>query len=172
MATAQKLNGTLKAFIEKQPMFFVATAGPQGRVNLSPKGMDTLRIIDDNRIIWLSLSGSGNETAAHLAQNPRMTLMFMALDGNAQILRTYGTAKVYHPRNEEWGEHIGRFPTLAGSRQIYDLSIDLVQSSCGSGVPEMAMVRDRGAEELEPFYNNMGEDGVKAYWAKKKRHLH
>ena len=94
MAIGKKLNGTFRKFIEAQQMFFVATAAPEGRVNLSPKGLDSLRILDDNRIVWLSLSGSGNETAAHLLENPRMTLMFMAMQGNPLILRLYGTARV------------------------------------------------------------------------------
>ncbi len=84
MATGGKLNGTLRSFIERQALFFVATAGSSGRVNVSPKGMDTLRIIDDNRIVWLNLSGSGNETAAHVRENGRMTLMFCAFGGDAR----------------------------------------------------------------------------------------
>ena len=149
MATAKKLNSTLKAFIERQPMFFVATAGAEGRVNLSPKGMATLNIIDDNQIIWLSLSGSGNETAAHVAENGRMTLMFCAFEGDAMILRVYGAATVLHPRDPGWRAALGEFPDLAGSRQIFSLSIDLVQTSCGTGVPLMALQKSRGEEELD-----------------------
>ncbi len=167
MATGSKLNGTLKRFIEEQPMFFVATADRTGRVNVSPKGLDTLRIIDDNRITWLSLSGSGNETAAHVQATGRMTLMFCAFEGDARILRVYGQARVIHPRDAAWGEMIGQFPKLAGSRQIFDLEIDLVQTSCGSGVPIMEFKRARGEVELEPFYAEMGEDGVRDYWRRK-----
>lgn len=167
MATGKKLNGTLRAFIEKQPMFFVATADVDGRVNLSPKGMDTLRIIDDARIVWLNLSGSGNETAAHVAATGRMTLMFCAFEGDALILRTYGMARVIHPRDADWARLIGLFPKLAGSRQIFDLTIDLVQTSCGSGVPFMAFQSSRGEVELEPFYDKMGPEGVRDYWSRK-----
>ena len=92
MPLGKKLNGTLRAFIQRQPMFFVATAAETGRVNVSPKGADTLRILDDNRIMWLNLSGSGNETAAHVREDPRMTLMFCAFTGDHFILRAYGTA--------------------------------------------------------------------------------
>ncbi len=81
MATAAKLNTTLKAFTAAQPLFFVATAAPDGRVNLSPKGLDSLRVLSDTKIIWLNLSGSGNETSAHLREHPRMTLMFCAFEG-------------------------------------------------------------------------------------------
>ncbi len=167
MAIGRKLNRTLKAFIERQRLFFVATAGAEGRVNLSPKGMDTLRILDDSRIVWLNLSGSGNETAAHVAENGRMTLMFCAFDGDPLILRVYGDAKVIHPRDSRWREAVGRFDELAGSRQIFDLAIDLVQTSCGTGVSVMEFQRSRGEQELVPFYDQMGPDGVKDYWQKK-----
>lgn len=82
-----KLNRSFRTFIERQTVFFVATAGPDGRVNLSPKGLDSLRIQSDTRLQWLSVSGSGNETAAHILQSPRMTLMFCAFEGDALILR-------------------------------------------------------------------------------------
>ncbi len=168
MATpAKKLARTHKTFIEKQPMFFVATADRDGRVNVSPKGLDTLRIMGDNRIVWLSLSGSGNETAAHVQATGRMTLMFCAFEGSAQILRAYGRAKVIHPRDAGWDELIGLFPKLAGSRQIYDLEIDLVQTSCGTGVPLMKLEKSRGEEELEPFFDDLGADGVEDFWRRK-----
>lgn len=167
MPTFQKLSRTFKTFIEKQPMFFVATADRDGRVNVSPKGLDTLRIMGDTRIVWLSLSGSGNETAAHVQATGRMTLMFCAFDGPAMILRAYGEAKVRHPRDPEWAELIALFPTLAGSRQIFDLEVDLVQTSCGSGVPIMSFQKSRGEEELEPFYADMGETGIDAFWRRK-----
>lgn len=167
MATAKKLNGTLRKFIEGQPMFFVATADRTGRVNVSPKGLDTLKIDGDNRILWLNLSGSGNETAAHVRATGRMTLMFCAFEGNPMILRVYGQAKTIHPRDAEWDLLVSGFPELAGSRQIFDLSVDLVQTSCGTGVPEMELRRSRGEEELEPFYDDMGLDGVKEYWQRK-----
>ena len=103
-------------FIKAQSLFFVATAAADGRVNVSPKGMDTLRILGDDRIVWLNLSGSGNETAAHLAEHDRITLMFCALGGRALIVRVYGTAKVIHPRDLQWNELIDLFPAMAGSR--------------------------------------------------------
>ncbi len=167
MAVGKKLNGTLRGFIEKQHVFFVATADKTGRVNVSPKGLDTLRIENDNRIVWLSLSGSGNETAAHVRATGRMTLMFCAFEGDPQILRVYGQAQVFHPRDAEWSGLVSGFPKLGGSRQIFDLSIDLVQTSCGTGVPVMEFRRSRGEEELEPYYDEMGSDGVKEYWQRK-----
>lgn len=167
MATAEKLNPRFRAFIERQEMFFVATAPRDGRVNVSPKGMDSLRIIDDNKIVWLNLSGSGNETATHLLDIPRMTLMFCAFEGRAMILRVYGTAEVIHPRHADWEGLIALFPKMAGSRQIFVLSIDLLQTSCGTGVPIMQFVASRAETELLPFYEKMGPEGVKDYWQKK-----
>jgi hypothetical protein len=154
-------------FINEQPLFFVATAAADGRVNMSPKGMDTLRVLDESRIVWLNLSGSGNETAAHLAEHDRITLMFCAFKGNALILRAYGRGRVIHPRDPEWGELSSLFPALPGSRQIIDVSVESVQQSCGSGVPKFDLVEDRGPGELLPFYAKMGEDGVKRYWEQK-----
>ncbi len=167
MAIGPKLNGSLRRFIERQKLFFVATAASAGRVNVSPKGMDALRIIDDNRIVWLNLTGSGNETAAHLRDVNRMTLMFCAFEGDALILRIYGSAKTIHPRDPDWDSTIALFPAMAGSRQIYDMTIDMVQTSCGTGVPIMEFKQDRGPDELLPYYADMGEDGVKDYWARK-----
>jgi len=167
VGTATKLSEKHRAFIEQQKMFFVATAAREGRVNLSPKGMDTLRITEENQIVWLSLSGSGNETAAHLLDTPRMTLMFCAFEGDALILRTYGTARAIHPHDVEWPDYLSLFPALAGTRQIYIQDIDMVQTSCGTGVPEMQFSRSRGETELVPYYNDMGVDGVQAYWRRK-----
>ena len=167
MGIGTQLNQTLRAFIERQHVFFVATAAPSGRVNVSPKGMSTLRILGDAHIRWLNLSGSGNETAAHLRASNRMTLMFCAFEGNPMILRVYGQATTSHPRDADWDAKVADFPTLAGSRQIFDLTLDLVQTSCGSGVPIMRFVKDRGAEELIPYYERMGLEGVVEYWQRR-----
>ncbi len=169
MPIGTKLNGTFRRFIEKQKVFFVATAAPDGRVNLSPKGADTLRIIDDQKIRWLSLSGSGNETAGHIQQLNRITMMFCAFEGDALILRIYGKAKVYHPRDAEWAAVSSEFSTMAGTRQIFDVEIDLVQTSCGTGVPIMPYQGERAETELVPFYADMGEDGVKDFWRRKNK---
>ena len=167
MALGTKLNGTLRKFIEEQPMFFVATAAETGRVNVSPKGADSLRIVSDTHVRWLNLSGSGNETAGHLLRCNRMTMMFCAFEGSARILRIYGKAAIMHPRDEGWHDAVAQFPEMAGSRQIFDMTIDGVQTSCGSGVPFMAYKGDRASEELVPFYDDMGPEGVEAYWRKK-----
>ena len=84
-------------FIAQQKLFFVATATQDSRVNVSPKGMDSLKILSPHRVVWLNVTGSGNETAAHVQECPRMTLMFAAFEGAPMILRLYGSAKVIHP---------------------------------------------------------------------------
>jgi hypothetical protein len=164
-----KLSPNLIAFIEAQPMFFVATAAPDGYVNVSPKGLDSLRVLSETKITWLNLSGSGNETAAHLREAPRMTLMFCAFEGEARIVRVYGSARVIHPADNGWQKATAQFPAMAGSRQIFELDIALVQTSCGTGVPLMALVKQRGPEELLPFYADMGPEGVEAYWKRKNK---
>ena len=170
MAVGTKLNGTLRQFIERQKVFFVASAAQNGRVNVSPKGADTLRILDDQHLNWLNLSGSGNETAGHLLQCNRLTMMFCAFDGDPLILRVYGSAKVLHPRDSRWSDAVASFPKFAGSRQIFDVAIDSVQTLCGTGVPVMNYATDRAATDLLPYYEDMGPDGVKDYWQRKNVH--
>lgn len=167
MPLGKKLNGTLRAFIARQDMFFVATAAPEGRVNMSPKGADSLRILSDTRVQWLNLSGSGNETAGHLLKSDRMTLMFCAFDGDALIVRLYGTATVLHPRDAGWEEAAARFPKMAGTRQIFDMQITSTNMSCGSGVPHMAFEKDRVDVEMVPFFEKLGDDGTDAFWRRK-----
>jgi hypothetical protein len=167
MPTAPRLNTTLINFIKAQQIFFVGTAAPDGRVNVSPKGLDSLRVISQTKLVWLNLTGSGNETASHIFELPRMTLMFCAMKGEAKILRVYGTAKTTNSGGANWPQLSALFPKMAGSRQIFELEIDLVQTSCGTGVPVMEFVRERGPSELLPFYEDMGEEGVKAYWKRK-----
>lgn len=154
-------------FITAQPMLFVATAAPEGRVNVSPKGMDSLRVIDQRRVVWLNLTGSGNETAAHVAENGRMTLMFMSISAKPRILRVYGTARAIHPRDQEWDDLIALFPTFGGSRQLFDLAVEQTASSCGTGVPIMTVEAIRADEELEPFYAAMSHEELHDYWTRK-----
>lgn len=151
------LSKKLIDFIEAQQMFFVATAATDGHVNVSPKGLESLRVLSAKRIVWLSLSGSGNETAAHAQETNRITLMFCAFAGDARIIRVYGTAKVIYPRDAAWQELIGMFPVMAGARQLFDVSVDFVQASCGTGVPLYEYQGQRGDSQLLPFYEKMGE---------------
>ena len=148
-------------------MFFVATAAREGRVNVSPKGMDSLRVLGPRRVVWLNLTGSGNETAAHVAASGRMTLMFMSVSSSSLIVRVYGRARAVHPRDAEWNELASLFPPMAGSRQIFDVAVDAASSSCGSGVPIMTVDAIRGNDELEPFYAAMTEEQLRDYWSRK-----
>ncbi len=151
----------LKDFIQKQHIFFVGTAAASGTVNVSPKGMDTFRILDKNRVLWLNLTGSGNETAAHLLQNNRITIMFCAFEGKPLILRLYGNANVYHQQDSEWQNYINLFPKIAGSRQLIEINIDKIQTSCGYAVPFLDYVGER--EQLQNWANKQGEDRLKEY---------
>lgn len=156
-----------RAFIQAQKIYFVATAAADGRVNLSPKGMDSLLVLDKNRVAWLNVTGSGNETAAHVQENPRMTLMFNAFQGDPLILRLYGQARVIHQRDPEWVDLYSRFNPLPGARQIFDLRVDLVQSSCGMAVPYFDYLGER--DDLSRWAEKKGDDGIADYWRDKNQ---
>ncbi|HIM95881.1 MAG TPA: pyridoxamine 5'-phosphate oxidase family protein [Gammaproteobacteria bacterium] len=160
-----EIPNNLTQFIESQKIFFVGTAAADGRVNISPKGMDSFRILDANRVLWLSVTGSGNETSAHVQENPRMTIMFIALEGSPMILRLYGNARVIHKSDSDWEECASLFELLPGTRQIFDLTIDLVHTSCGMGVPFYNYTGER--DQLNAWANKKGEEGIKEYWREK-----
>ncbi|MGR3513234.1 MAG: pyridoxamine 5'-phosphate oxidase family protein [Paracoccaceae bacterium] len=149
-------------FIEKQPIFFSGSAARDGRINVSPKGMDSLRILGPNRILWRNLTGSGNETATHLADSPRMTLMWCAFEGPPMILRTYGTARAIHRLDPDWDALDAHFDPDPAGRQLFDLTIDLVQKSCGYAVPEMTFKQDR--DVLKNWAIDKGPGGIRDYW--------
>lgn len=154
-------------FIAEQHLFFVGTAAESGRVNLSPKGRDSLRILGPNKLLWLNLTGSGNETAAHLQRVNRMTVMFCSYDKQPLILRLYGTAKTIHPRDQLWQESIGQFSETQGARQVYAMDIEMVQTSCGFAVPHMDFNAER--ETLNNWATKRGQDGIEAYWEEKNQ---
>jgi hypothetical protein len=156
-----KLTSRLRKFIGSQKVFFVATAPEDGKINISPKGMDSFRIMTDNKVVWLNLTGSGNETAAHLRHNKRMTILFCAFEGPPLILRLYGEGLAYHPGDAFWDEHIGLFPEIPGSRQLVALEINMVQTSCGMGVPYMEYQGERG--QLVAWAAELGEEGLASY---------
>lgn len=148
-------------------MFFVATAAAEGKVNLSPKGIDSLRILSPHQVLWLNLTGSGNETAAHVQENPRMTLMFNAFEGQPMILRLYGKARAIHLNDADWGEYDQHFAALPGKRQMFLLDVDTVQTSCGTGVPLYDYVGER--EDLIRWAEKKGESGIRQYWSNKNQ---
>lgn len=162
-----EIPDNLKQFIENQKLFFVGTATAEGRVNVSPKGMDTLRVVGENRVVWLNLTGSGNETSSHVQEDPRMTIMFNAFEGKPMILRLYGSAKVIHKNDSEWDELYSLFNPMPGARQMFDLTVDLVQTSCGMGVPLFDSVEDR--KQLNEWALKKGDTGVKDYWLEKNQ---
>lgn len=152
----------LMRFIGEQKIFFVGTAAAEGNVNVSPKGTDSFRVIDKNKIIWLNLTGSGNETAAHLLKNTRMTIMFCAFEGKPMILRLYGKAKIYHKRDSAFNDLSHLFPENIGARQIIEMKVDLVQTSCGFAVPFMDFKEERTT--LNNWAVKQGEDKIEDYW--------
>jgi hypothetical protein len=162
-----EISDQIKSFIQNQKLFFVASATADSRINISPKGMDSLRVLNKNRVIWLNMTGSGNETAAHVQDNPRMTIMFTAFEGNPLILRLYGTAKVIHRNDPEWAELYSQFTPMAGARQIFDLSVDLVQTSCGMAVPFYDYAEER--EQLTNWAEKKGKKGIEQYWKDKNQ---
>lgn len=161
------LSEELIQFIANQKIFFVGSAAEDGRVNVSPKGQDSLRVLGPNEILWMNLTGSGNETAAHLAESNRMTLMWCAFEGPPMILRTYGTAEVFHRRDARYAEFSDLIPASIGTRQYYLMNIDLVQTSCGYAVPFMEYAEDRTA--LDKWAEKRGEEGILEYWEDKNR---
>jgi hypothetical protein len=163
-----QLDGQLRSFIGGQKMFFTATAPEAGRINLSPKGMDTFRCLDEGRrVAYLDLTGSGNETAAHLSENGRMTVMFCSFSDSPLILRIYGRGRVVRPEDEEWATLRPHFPTLPGVRQIVLLEVESAQTSCGFAVPVYELKEER--QRLVEWTLSKGEDGVRDYRREKNR---
>jgi hypothetical protein len=159
-----QLTPELTEFIRAQPVFFVATAAPEGRINLSPKGMDTFRVLDEKRVAYLDLTGSGNETAAHLLHDGRITIMFCSFDKNAEIARIYGRGVVIRPSDERWRELIANFPILPGVRQVMEIRVESAMTSCGYAVPRMREMVAR--DTLENYWTKKGEQAKEDYWQK------
>jgi hypothetical protein len=157
--TTSKLTRDQIRFLEDQQVFFVATAPPQGRINLSPKGCDTLKVFSPQKIGYLDLTGSGNETRAHLIQDERITFMFCSFGPKPQIIRTYGSGKVILPNSEEWELFSKDFELLPGYRQLIIQDISSIQISCGMGVP-----KSKGG--LLP------RESLTSFWEKKSSEYH
>jgi hypothetical protein len=153
------------AFIAKQKVFFVATQAPGGRINLSPKGLDSLRVLDDRTVAYLDLTGSGAETAAHLRVDPRMTLMLCSFGADALILRLYGRGESVRAGDTRWTDLAPLFPEYPGTRQFVVLHVESVQTSCGAGLPLMGYAGERGT--LTEWARKKGEDGIAEYRRRK-----
>lgn len=156
------LNDAHRAFIARQPVFFVATSAPGARINLSPKGMDTFRVLDPTTVAYLDVAGSGNETNAHLLADGRITIMFCAFDQPALIFRIYGRGRPVLPQDPEWRALHSEFPPLPGTRQIFVVAIDQAQTSCGWGVPQMTL--DHPRETLNKYNAKYSDEERLAYW--------
>ncbi|MDX1978371.1 MAG: pyridoxamine 5'-phosphate oxidase family protein [Pseudanabaenaceae cyanobacterium bins.68] len=157
----------LQQFIAEQQMFFVATAPKHGRVNLSPKGIDSLKCLNQHAIAYLDLTGSGNETAAHLREDPRITLMFCSFGAQPLILRIYGQGQVANRQDPAWQDLTAQFPNLPGARQIILVAVDSVQTSCGFGVPRYEFVQQRS--DLLDWATRKGEAGIEQYQRQKNQ---
>ena len=164
----QCLEETHIAFIRRQHVFFNASAAPEGRVNVSPRDVKSLRILDHSTVIYIDFTGSGNETAAHLRTNKRLTLMFCSFEGPPLILRLYGQGRVVRRGSTEYAslleEHFGGSET-PGGRQMIVLAIDLVQTSCGFNVPLFDYVGER--DTLVRWAQAKGPEGLEHYWHEK-----
>lgn len=156
-----------QVFIAAQQMFFVATAPENGRINLSPKGLDSFRVLDGNRVAFMNRTGSGNETAAHLYENGRITIMFCSFAGQPLILRLYGQGKSIQRRDAEWDEYAVLFPESVGNRNIILVDVESVQTSCGFAVPLYEYQGDR--DLLDEWADKRGADGVENYWSAKNQ---
>ena len=159
------INKRIQKFIGAQKIFFVATATDSSRINLSPKGMDSFRVLNEKKVLWLNLTGSGNETAAHLGADGRITIMFCAFEGAPMILRLYGKGAVIQPNDDNWPETIAHFPKLAGTRQVISIDIEMVQTSCGMSIPYFDFKEER--LQLDDWAKSKGEEGIKDYWKEK-----
>ncbi len=160
------LDDDHRRFIAAQHIFFVGSAAETGRVNISPKGMDSLRVLGPNRVLWLNLTGSGNETAGHVARLDRMTLMWCSFEARPLILRAYGRAVATWRGTAGWDEAARHFPATPGARQVFEMAVDLVQTSCGYAVP---FFDHAGPRDTLRHWAEQREGALPAYWAEKNR---
>jgi len=167
--TTPTLSPELQSFIRSQHLFFVASApsGAGGHVNLSPKGIDTFRVLSPTRVAYLDFTGSGNETAAHLLQNGRVTIMFCAFEGKPLILRLYGRGRAVTADSPEFPALAAHFPHFSGVRQVIVADLTRVQTSCGFGVPVLKFEADR--DKLIKWAEKKGPEGLREYREKKNR---
>ena len=162
----KQIETNLRTFLEKQKMFFVATAPEKGRINISPKGLDSFKVLSPNQVAYLDMTGSGNETSAHMKQNGRITLMFCAFEGEPNILRLYGNGRAVTAVSPDWEEFISLFDTVpTGTRQVMVVDIEEVQTACGFGVPLYDYLGDR--DDLTNHFERIGDKGTKEYQDRK-----
>ncbi len=162
-----ELTPKLIKTIEEQKIFFVATAPIEGRINLSPKGQDCLRVLNARQIAYVNMTGSGNETSAHILQNGRMTMMFCSFTKVPMILRLYGTAFEIMPKDQDYEKYAKILPKVAGARQIFILDIETAQTSCGYAVPFYDFIDHRPT--LNDWAEKKGDKGIEDYQQEKNK---
>jgi Pyridoxamine 5'-phosphate oxidase len=160
-----QLDEKLSKFIGEQKMFFTASAPISGRINLSPKGIDSFRVFDNKTVGYMDLTGSGNETAAHIYENERLTIMFCSFTDKPLILRLYGRGEVVKNGSEKWKTFENLFEHYFGERQIILLNVESVQTSCGFGVPVFELIEER--KTLINWAEGKDEEKIEAYWRQK-----
>ena len=160
---SNQIQDNHKIFIEKQKIYFVSTAplSQAGHINLSPKGMDSFRVLSPTKVAYMDIVGSGNETSAHLLENGRITIMFCAFEGAPNILRLYGTGYTVLPNDEDWNELSNNFELHIATRQIIVVQVHKVQTSCGYSVPNYKYVGER--DQATKWANNKGIAGLEKY---------
>lgn len=164
----ESIDADLRSFISAQRMFFVATApSVGGHVNLSPKGLDTLRIVDSHTVAYLDYVGSGAETIAHLRDNGRIVIMMCAFEGPPKIVRLHGHGQAVEPEDTEYGALRALFPAAPPARSIIKVRVDRISDSCGFGVPRYAFESDR--EHMDAWANRKGKDGLVDYQEQNNR---
>ncbi len=165
----QQLDERHRDFIAQQKLFFVGTSplSASGHVNISPKGLDSFRVLSPTRVAYLDIIGSGNETSAHLLENQRITFMFCAMEGPPNILRLYGKGETILPSHPDWPELVGLFDFHPSIRQVITADIHLVQTSCGFAVPYYTYTGER--DHSQKWALSKGEEGLKAYQEEKNR---
>jgi hypothetical protein len=159
----ENISSSHQSFIENQKLFFVSSAplSGDGHVNLSPKGMDTFRVLSATKVAYLDIVGSGNETSAHILENGRITIMFCAFEGAPNILRLYGSGYTVLPADEEWEVLSSNFKTDLLTRQIIVANIHKVQTSCGFGIPYYSYQGER--DQAYKWAAKKGPEGLSAY---------
>lgn len=155
--------------MQSQPVFFVATAplDGHGHVNLSPKGLDTFRILGPRSVAYLDVFGSGVETIAHLRENGRIVMMFCAFQGAPKVLRLHGRGRVVEPHEAEFAGLQAHFPVYEGTRSIIEVEVTRIGDSCGYGVPLLKFEAQRAA--LPAWCRKRGTEGLKTYRQEKNR---
>jgi Pyridoxamine 5'-phosphate oxidase len=162
-----RLDDSLVSFIGRQHVFFVGTAptDPDGHLNISPKGLDTFRILGPNAVAYLDLTGSGIETVAHLRENGRITILFCAFEGRPLILRLHGRGRAVEPGDDEWNDLIAQFPEYPGIRSVIVVDVERVADSCGFAVPLYQYQGERS--QLIDYAERKGPDAMAKYRTEK-----